>query len=50
MMPEDTSMIEGVADELMKAFETKDKALMVDAMRALILHIQAEDEKQDQGE
>ena len=38
-----------VWDELLQAIETKDKALGMDALTALVLHIQDEDAKQDQG-
>lgn len=41
-------LIEHVAGELMEAFEKKDKSLMMDALSALVLYIQDEDEKQDE--
>lgn len=42
-------LLEQVAHELMEAIEKKDKALLIEALRALVLHIQDEDQKQDEG-
>lgn len=47
---DDAQIMDMVVDELMEAFEKKDKALLMDALRALVLHIQDEDQEQDQGE
>jgi hypothetical protein len=43
-------LIQHVASEFMEAFEKKDKALMLDALRALVLYIQDEDENEDENE
>lgn len=45
-MPDD--LISQVWDELMSAIENKDKNMGIEALRALVLHIQDEDRKQDQ--
>ena len=47
---DDTELMDHVVDELMEAFEKKDKGLLMEALRALILHIQDEDQKQDEME
>lgn len=44
----DDELLGQVADELIEAFEKKDKALLVEALRALILHFG--DEDLEQGE
>lgn len=41
-------LMDQVADELLHAIETKNKKALRDALTALVLHIQDEDEKQDQ--
>lgn len=46
----DDEIMDKVADEFLHAIETKDKKLMRDALSALVLHIQDEDKKQDEGE
>lgn len=48
-MDENSGLMEQVVDELMHAFETKDKGLLTDALRALVLMIQDEDQEQDEG-
>lgn len=40
-------LMDQVADELLTAFQTKDKKMLIEALRALILHIEDEDENQD---
>lgn len=35
-------LIGHVLDELLQAFDTKDKALLLDALRAVIQHVQSE--------
>ncbi len=45
---DDQELMSHVVDELMQAFETKDKGLLMDALKALVLHIQDEDQEQDQ--
>jgi len=40
-------LLSQVVDELMEAFEKKDKQLLMDALKALILHIQEEDKETD---
>jgi hypothetical protein len=47
---EDAELISHVADEFMEAIEKKDKSLLLDALRALVLHIQDEDQEQDSQE
>lgn len=47
---EDGDLMEHVCDELLQAFETKDKGLLLDALKALVLHIQDLDKIQDEGE
>lgn len=46
----DDDLMSQVCDELMQAFEKKDKSLLMEALKALIFHIQDEDQKQDQGD
>lgn len=46
----DYDLIDQVVDEFFKAFETKDKALLVEALTALVHHIQDLDALQDEGE
>lgn len=46
-MSDEDSMLDQVADELLQAIETKDKSMLLDALHALVLGIQQEDEKQD---
>lgn len=43
-------LIDQVVDELMQGFETKDKGMIKEALRAFVLHIQDEDQEQDAGE
>ena len=45
---EDESIINGVAQELLDGIESKDHNKMIDALTALILYIQKEDQEQDQ--
>lgn len=40
-------MLDQVADEFIQAIETKDKKMLVDALEALVCHIQDADEEQD---
>lgn len=47
---DDDGLIHQVVDEFMTAVERKDKSMMMEALRALILHIQHEDEKSDAAE
>jgi len=44
--PED-DLMPHIVDEFMKAFETKDKSLLMEALTALVLHIQDMDQEQD---
>jgi len=44
----DSDLIDMVTDEFFKAVETKDKALLKDALKALIMHIQDLDKEQDE--
>ena len=37
-----------VVDEFMEAFEKKDKHLLMEALTALVMHIQEMDEEQDE--
>lgn len=47
--PDDSSiMLDMVADEFLTAIERKDKKLLCDALRALVMHVQDEDREQDQ--
>lgn len=43
-------IMDHVVDEFMEAFEKKDKALLKDALKALVLSIMDEDKEQDEGE
>ncbi len=43
-------LIGHVVDEFMQAFEKKDRGLLMDALKALIYHIQDEDKRQDEME
>lgn len=43
----DSDLMDQVMDELFSAFEKKDKALALDALRAIILHVQDEDQTQE---
>jgi len=43
-------IMDHVADEFLQAIERKDKRLLREALSALVLHIQDEDKKQDEGE
>lgn len=49
-MNEMDGMLDQVAEEFLKAVETKDKKMMLEALEALVLHIQDMDEEQDQQE
>jgi len=40
-------MMSQCADEMLQAIEHKDKKMLMDALEALVLHIQSEDVKQD---
>ena len=44
---EDTQLLNGVAAELLSGFEKKDKGMIVDALTALISHLQMQDSIQD---
>lgn len=44
------AMLDAVADELLQAIEHKDKKMLRESLQALILHIQDEDQEQDQME
>lgn len=47
-MDQDQEMLmDQVASELLEGIEKKDKKMVMDAIKALVLHIQDEDEKQD---
>lgn len=41
-------LLNEVASELMEAIEKKDKKLLIDALTALVLHIQDMDKQQDE--
>lgn len=41
-------LLSQVWDELLRAIETKNNKMGLEALRALVLHIQDEDRKQDQ--
>ncbi len=43
----DDALLDQVAEEFLKAIETKDKSLLREALGALVLHIQDEDREQD---
>lgn len=45
---DDSEMMGHVWDELVSAFEKKDRKLGMDALTALVLYIQDQDKKQDQ--
>jgi len=42
-------LLDQVTDELLQAIETKNKALLRDALKALVLQIQDDDAAQDSG-
>lgn len=44
----ENDLMDQVADELLQAIETKNKTMLRDALKALVLHIQDEDAEQDQ--
>ena|ERR1035437_6153178 len=44
---DDNDLIDQVAGELLQAIETKDKNLLIEALSALVLHIQDEDQESD---
>ena len=46
---DDYDMLDAVAEDLLAAFETKDKGLLKSALEALVSHIQEADQAQDQG-
>lgn len=46
-MDDNKDLLDQVAAEFMKAIETKDKALMVEALTALVLNIKDQDEQED---
>jgi hypothetical protein len=48
MESDDQQILNQVVDELFEAFQSKNKELGMQALRALVLHIQDEDKKQDQ--
>lgn len=41
-------MLEQCADEMLQAIESKDKSMLLDALSALVAHIQMQDQTQDQ--
>lgn len=45
---EDMDMLSAVAQDMLSAFEKKDKALLKEALAALVEHIQEEDEEMDE--
>lgn len=45
---ESFGMLDAVADDMLEAAKKGDKALMKSALEALVSHIQAEDQEQDQ--
>jgi hypothetical protein len=47
---DDSQLMDQVCDEFMQAFEKKDKGLLMEALKALVLHIQDEDKEQDAGQ
>ena len=47
VMSSDEELMHHVIDELFQAFDTKDKKLGMDALRALVLYIKDEDQKQE---
>lgn len=49
-MNDDSGLLGHVIDELMSGLEKKDKALVIEALKAAILHIHDEDNEQDQTE
>lgn len=49
-MNDDQEMLSQVWDELFQSFDTKNKKLGMEALTALVLHIQEEDHEQDQEE
>jgi hypothetical protein len=44
----ESDLMDQVVDELFQAIEKKDKALLREALKALVLHIQDEDAEQDE--
>lgn len=46
-MNETDEILDAVADELLQAIEKKDKKMLLDALQALVLHIQDMDAEQD---
>lgn len=44
----DYDMLDAVADDLLAAFEAKDKALLKSALQSFVDHIQAQDVMQDE--
>ena len=47
---DEKELMQAVAGEFMEAFEKKDKALLIEALRALVHYVQQQDEMQDEGE
>lgn len=49
-MDDDQDLLSHVADEFLQAIEKKDHRMMIDALKALLLHIEQEDSEQDSQE
>ena len=49
-MDDDKDLLSQVADEFIQAIEKKDHGMMIDALKALIMHIQQEDQEPDSGD
>lgn len=48
--PDDgAAILDMVLDELLDAIAKKDKSLLLDAVRAIVLHVLEEEESQDEG-
>ncbi len=47
---DESGLMDGVMSEFMRAMETKDKALLMDALSAIVLHVCDEDENQESAE
>ena len=44
---ESYGMIHAIADDIMSSFQSGNKQILVDALKALVEHIQTSDERQD---
>jgi hypothetical protein len=47
-MNDENDLLDFVASEFLEGIEKKDKSMVIDALRALVLHIQDEDSEQDE--